>query len=160
MPADPRTAMRKYADAVSISPGDSTLWTSLARAALAIKPANSTDEGDLRKAASSAAYNAYLASRTTDERATALAVLAPALEKRERLSPDGNRWRTSMRYRLTNASNRPVTVIVRQDGLWGDTRIASESLKSERSSADAAVWRVPVPANGEASLTAVFDSRY
>jgi uncharacterized protein YfaS (alpha-2-macroglobulin family) len=99
MPADPRTAMRKYADAVSISPGDSTLWTSLARAALAIKPANSTDEGDLRKAASSAAYNAYLASRTTDERATALAVLAPALEKREAFRPAIQAYEASLALR-------------------------------------------------------------
>jgi hypothetical protein len=84
----------------------------------------------------------------------------PAVEQRERVSSDGSRWRTTMRYRLTNASPRPVTVIVFQDGLWGDTRIVAESQKSERNSADAAIWRVAVPANGEASLTATFDSRY
>jgi hypothetical protein len=84
----------------------------------------------------------------------------PVVERRERVSSDGSRWRTSMRYRLTNASPRAVTVIVFQDGLWGDTRIVAESQKSERNSADAAIWRVAVPANGEASLTATFDSRY
>lgn len=84
----------------------------------------------------------------------------PVVERRERLSSDGSRWRTSIRYRLTNASPRPVTVWIFQDGLWGDTRIISESLKSERNSADAAIWRVPVPANGEAGVTATFDSRY
>lgn len=84
----------------------------------------------------------------------------PVVEQRERLSSDGSRWRTRMRYRLTNASPRPVTVIVFQDGLWGDTRIVAESQRSERNSADAAIWRVAVPANGEASLTATFDSRY
>ncbi|MGN6771444.1 MAG: alpha-2-macroglobulin family protein [Rhizobiaceae bacterium] len=87
MPTDPRAAMQKYADALTISPDDSTLWTSLARAALAIKPANSTDEDNLKRAASSAAYNAYLTSRTTNDRAVALAALAPALEKREAFRP-------------------------------------------------------------------------
>ena len=84
----------------------------------------------------------------------------PTVEQRTRLSSDGSRWRTAMRYRLTNASPRAVTVILFQDGLWGDTRIVSESLKSERNSADAAIWRVQVPANGEASVSATFDSRF
>ncbi len=84
----------------------------------------------------------------------------PTVVERTRLSANGNRWRTVMRYQLTNASPKPVTVIVTQDGLWGDTRIASETLKSERTSADTAVWRVAVPANGEAIVSATFDSRY
>ena len=33
-------------------------------------------------------------------------------------------------------------------------------MKSERRSADEALWRVPVPANGEAIVTATFDTRY
>ena len=80
------------------------------------------------------------------------------VERRERLS--SSRWRTTMRYTLTNASPRPVTVDVLQSGLWGDTRIVEESQASERRSADDAVWRVTVPANGEATVTATFDSRY
>lgn len=84
----------------------------------------------------------------------------PVVEQRTRVDSNGTRWRTAMRYRLTNAGDRPVTVILFQDGLWGDTRIVSESQKSERNSADAAVWRVPVPANGEATLTATFDTRF
>lgn len=65
-----------------------------------------------------------------------------------------------MRYSLTNAGPKPVTVDLIQSGLWGDTRIDAESMKSERLSADETRWRVPVPANGEATLTATFDSRY
>jgi hypothetical protein len=65
-----------------------------------------------------------------------------------------------MRYTVTNASPKPVVVDVVQSGLWGDTRITQESLKSERPSADEARWHVPVPANGETTLTATFDSRY
>jgi len=82
----------------------------------------------------------------------------PVAEERTRLSD--SRWRTRMRYTVTNAGPKPITVDVIQSGLGGDTRIAQESLKSERLSADDARWRVPVPANGEATVTATFDSRY
>ncbi|MEO7179078.1 MAG: DUF4139 domain-containing protein [Allosphingosinicella sp.] len=82
----------------------------------------------------------------------------PVVEKRERLSSD--RWRTSMRYTLTNAKPQAVTVDLIQSGLWGDVRIGAESQKSSRRSADEAMWRVTVPANGETVVTATFDSRY
>ncbi|HEX6375370.1 MAG TPA: DUF4139 domain-containing protein [Allosphingosinicella sp.] len=82
----------------------------------------------------------------------------PVVEKREKLS--NSRWRTTMRYTLTNARAQPVTVDLVQMGLWGDTRITDESLKSTRRSADEALWRVTVPANGETSVTATFDTRY
>jgi hypothetical protein len=82
----------------------------------------------------------------------------PVVERRERVS--GSRWRTTMRYTLTNASPRPVVVLLRQEGLYGDTRIAEESQPSERPSADDALWRVSVPANGETVVTATFDTRF
>jgi hypothetical protein len=82
----------------------------------------------------------------------------PVVERRERLGTD--RWRTTMRYTLTNARPNAVTVDLMQSGLWGDTRITQESIPSERRSADEALWRVPVPANGEAVVTATFDTRY
>ena len=69
-------------------------------------------------------------------------------------------WATTMRYSVTNAGPRPVTVDLYQSGLYGDTRIVSESLKSEKLSADEVRWRVPVPANGETTVTATFYTRY
>jgi hypothetical protein len=65
-----------------------------------------------------------------------------------------------MRYTLTNARPQAVTVDLLQSGLWGDTRIVEESQPSQRRSADDALWRVQVPANGEAVVTATFDTRY
>jgi hypothetical protein len=65
-----------------------------------------------------------------------------------------------MRYELSNALPRPVTVKLLQEGLWGDSRITAESQKSARRSADTAEWSVTVPANGKASLTATFETRY
>jgi hypothetical protein len=82
----------------------------------------------------------------------------PVVEKREKVS-DG-RWRTAMRYTLTNARPQAVTVDLIQAGLRGDVRIADESQKSSRQSADEALWHVLVPANGTATVTATFDTRY
>jgi len=82
----------------------------------------------------------------------------PILVKRTRLSAFA--WQTDMRYELSNALPREVVVNVLQDGLWGDTHITATSLKSVQRSADIAQWAVPVPANGMATLTASFESRY
>jgi hypothetical protein len=82
----------------------------------------------------------------------------PTVERRERINAD--RWRTTMRYVLTNARPNAVTVDLMQSGLWGDTRITQESQPSERTSADDAHWRVQVPANGEVTVTATFDTRF
>ncbi len=65
-----------------------------------------------------------------------------------------------MRYELSNARPLPVTVKLLQEGLWGDARISAESQKSTRRSAEAAEWTVNVPANGKATVTATFDTRY
>lgn len=70
------------------------------------------------------------------------------------------RWKTDMRYTLTNASDKPVTVKVVQGGLWGETKVAAESLKSERRDAESVVWSVTIPAQGKVDLTATFDSNY
>jgi hypothetical protein len=84
----------------------------------------------------------------------------PVVEKREKIGD--KLWRTTMRYTLTNARPQPVTVDLVQQGLewiWEDTKIVGESLKSERGSADDAIWHVPVPANGETVVTATFETR-
>jgi hypothetical protein len=80
------------------------------------------------------------------------------VDKRTRLSIFD--WRTDMRYELTNALPRPITVKLRQDGLWGDSSVKAESQKSTRLNADAAEWSVTVPANGKATVTATFETRY
>ena len=54
-----------------------------------------------------------------------------------------------------------VEVELVQAGLdFSDTRILSENRKSRRPSAGEAEWTVPVPANGSAVVTAIFDTRY
>jgi hypothetical protein len=63
------------------------------------------------------------------------------------------RSRYEMRYLLRNAKDQPVTVELRQGGLWRDGEVKAESLKSRRIDARTLGWSVPVPANGETVLT-------
>ena len=71
---DARTAMNSYTAAVVISPDDSALWTGLARATLAVQPANGDETGLFQRNATSAAWNGYSTSRTAAARADALSV--------------------------------------------------------------------------------------
>ena len=82
----------------------------------------------------------------------------PVVEKRERVN--SRRWKTTMRYTLSNASPKAVSVVLQQDGLWGDTKIETESLRSTRPNADMAQWTVNVPANGSTDVAVTFDSSY
>jgi hypothetical protein len=82
----------------------------------------------------------------------------PVVEKRESIGLF--RYRTTMKYTLTNARPQAVTVALQQDGLWGDTRITSESMRSTRVHANMAEWKVNIPANGTAEVTAVFETTY
>lgn len=83
------------------------------------------------------------------------------VESRQKLSD--RKWRTTMRYEITNAKDAGVTVDLAQAGLdfyVTDTKVVSESMKSTRRNADSVMWSVPVPANGTMSVTATFETRY
>jgi hypothetical protein len=82
----------------------------------------------------------------------------PTVEKRTRLG--FLHWQTDMRYVVTNALPKPVTVSVLQAGLWGDTSIKAESQKSKRRNAEEAEWTVTVAPNGTQTLTASFESQF
>lgn len=85
----------------------------------------------------------------------------PVVEQRERLS--ARKWRTHMRYELSNARAEPVTVDLTQAGLdfhYDDTSIVSESQASRRMNSDSTRWSVAIPANGTAVVTAIFETRY
>lgn len=59
----------------------------------------------------------------------------------------------SMSYAFHNAKAEPVTVDLRQNGLGRDGEVKLESIPSRRIDADTLGWSVPVPANGDATLT-------
>jgi len=82
----------------------------------------------------------------------------PSVVKRTRISTFD--WRTDMRYELSNALPQQVVVKLLQEGLYGDSSITAESLKSTRRDAQTAEWDVAVPANGTATLTASFETRF
>ncbi len=65
------------------------------------------------------------------------------------------RTRYTMSYKVHNARGTPVTVELRQAGLWGrNATVLKESLPSRRVDAATVGWSVPVAANGETILTA------
>jgi len=64
------------------------------------------------------------------------------------------RTRFTMSYKIRNARSAPVTVELRQGGLWGrNTTVIKESLASRKIDAFTLGWSVPVAANGETILT-------
>ena len=75
----------------------------------------------------------------------------PTLDKTTAISKRSNEY--EMSYLLRNARAQPVTVTLRQDGLWRQNSIQKESIKGRRTDADSFAWDIPVPANGEATLT-------
>lgn len=82
----------------------------------------------------------------------------PVMESRSKAG--SSRWKTAMRYTVSNALPKPVKVSVVQAGLSGDTRIAEQSQPNAWKDADRAGWLVEVPANAKAELTVIFDTRY
>ncbi len=58
-----------------------------------------------------------------------------------------------MTYRVRNARTEPVTVTIRQDNLWRFNEMRAESIPGRRTHAYGYAWDVPVPANGETTLS-------
>jgi hypothetical protein len=58
-----------------------------------------------------------------------------------------------MSYLVRNARSTPLVLTLRQDELWRLNEIRTESLKGRRTDADSFAWDIPVPANGETTLT-------
>jgi hypothetical protein len=80
----------------------------------------------------------------------------PTVVAHERSKHNHSRYR--MEYVVRNARPQPVTVTLRQGGMWRDGKVLEESLKSTRVDAYNLAWDVPVPANGETRLTAYIDT--
>src|SRR5262245_23350787 len=93
---DPRTAMQDFSAAVAITPDESTLWVSLARAALAISASNSDETTLTQRNGTAGAWNGYQVSRTKTARADALRVLAQALDRRDYFRPALQAYQASL----------------------------------------------------------------
>jgi hypothetical protein len=64
------------------------------------------------------------------------------------------RSRYAMSYLVRNARPEPVTVELRQGGMFGrDSKVTAESLQSRKIDAFTQGWSVPVAANGQTTLT-------
>jgi hypothetical protein len=75
----------------------------------------------------------------------------PTLVQTRRISKRKQEF--DMSYLVRNARAAPIVVTIRQDGLWRENEVLKESLKGRRTDSDSFAWDVPVPANGEATLT-------
>jgi hypothetical protein len=64
----------------------------------------------------------------------------------------------SMSYLVRNARPEPVSIEIRQGGMWRDGKVLEESLPSRRQDAYNLLWTVNVPANGESTLTATVNA--
>jgi hypothetical protein len=68
------------------------------------------------------------------------------------------RDRYAMSYVLRNARDAPVTVELRQGGLWPDNKVIAESLPGRAIDAYTRGWSVPVPAAGQTTLTTTLET--
>ncbi|WP_048644869.1 alpha-2-macroglobulin family protein [Nitratireductor soli] len=93
---DARGAMRGYRAAIAVEPENASLWSGLARAATATQPAGNESIYTLQRAGTGAGVTAYTLSRTTGDRAEALAALAGALERRSLFRPAISAYEASL----------------------------------------------------------------
>jgi hypothetical protein len=75
----------------------------------------------------------------------------PTLKETRRIS--NRKVEYDMSYLVRNARGQPVVVTLRQDGLWRENSVLKESLAGRRTDFNSFAWDVPVPANGESTLT-------
>jgi hypothetical protein len=68
------------------------------------------------------------------------------------------RNRYAMSYAIHNARGAPVTVELRQGGLWRSNKVIAESLPGRAIDAYTGGWSVPVPADGEVTLTTTLET--
>ena len=93
---DGRSATDYFRRAVALTKDDPAPWLGLARATLAIAPADGNETYSLPREATSAALTAYGLTRTAALRAESLAVLAQALERRELFRPALEAYKASL----------------------------------------------------------------
>ncbi len=93
---DSRSAADYFRRAVALAKDDPAPWIGLARAKLAIAPADGNETYALPREATSAALAAYGLTRTAALRAESLAVLAQALERRELFRPALEAYKASL----------------------------------------------------------------
>ncbi len=68
------------------------------------------------------------------------------------------RNRYAMSYAIHNARGAPVTVELRQGGLWRDNKVIAESLPGRSIDAFTRGWSVAVPADGQVTLTTTIET--
>jgi hypothetical protein len=76
--------------------------------------------------------------------------VSPTLKETRRISYRKTEY--DMNYMVRNARSTPVTVTLRQKGLWRENSVLKETIAGRRVDASSFAWDVEVPANGERTL--------
>ncbi|MBX3596808.1 MAG: alpha-2-macroglobulin family protein [Rhizobiaceae bacterium] len=126
---DPRTAMDQFALALKLAPDDSSLWSRYARAIVGVQAANGSENYALQRNGTAAAINAYTTSRTTSDRAAALAALAVALDRREQFRPALQAYEASLALENNSALRAEYEDLKARKGF----RIVDHSVDSDNS---------------------------
>ncbi|MFC5586463.1 alpha-2-macroglobulin family protein [Nitratireductor kimnyeongensis] len=132
---DPLNAMKAFSTALVMEPKDTKLWSQLARAALAAQPAGNMNAYRLQRAGTGAAINAYNLSRSADDRAQALAVLAPALERRNLFRPALSAYEASLALKAARDVQEAYADLKRRKGF----RVVDHSVDSDSATPRACV---------------------
>ncbi len=132
---DPLNAIRAYTAALVVEPDNASLWSQLARAATVAQPAGDMNLYRLQRAGTGAAVNAYNLSRSTDDRAEALAVLAPALERRNLFRPALSAYEASLALRTARDVQEAYADLKRRKGF----RVIDHSVDSDSATPRACV---------------------
>lgn len=77
--------------------------------------------------------------------------VTPTLLQTTRINKRSSEYQMS--YLVRNARAEPIVLTLRQVGLWRFNEIRAESIKGRRTDGHSFAWDIPVPANGESTLT-------
>jgi len=92
----PREALARFAEAIQVNPTSYTLWSSYARAAIAVRYENWSERWQMHERASVAAYIAYGHAENAAEAADALAALGETFAVREMWRPALDAYKASL----------------------------------------------------------------
>ncbi|WP_035724286.1 alpha-2-macroglobulin family protein [Fodinicurvata fenggangensis] len=124
---DPQGAMRDYTAAIAVEPENATVWSGLARAAMALESTDNERANTLQRAATGAAVTAYRLSRSASDRADALAALAAALEKRSLFRPALSAYEASLALQSSPQVQALYASLKRRKGF----RVVDHSVESD-----------------------------
>ncbi len=127
-----RLAEKTFRLAAALAPENSRAWRGIAEALSRLRPANRNEERNIRNFRLSAAYNAYLTSRTEPDRFAALKEVARALAGQERWRPALEVYKLALKMRSSPALKQEFMDVRIRHGFRVDGYDVEADAKSPR----------------------------